>query len=139
MDPERRRDLVTWMKEHMSKSDMYAKDVGKRLGHDTNSFVSQVLRRTKKIPIEQAEKWARAFKITEEADQAHFRILVDLMWSAESIRLAYWAMRDRLAVMESRTDSHVDQVAAQTARIAALEAQLALSEKEKAALKRRGP
>ncbi len=137
MDQERRRDLVTWMKEHMSKSDMFAKDVGKRLGHDTNSFVSQVLRREKKIPTPQAEKWAKAFRLTDEADIAHFRLLVDLMWSAESIRLAYWEQRDRLAAIGNMADSHVALVQAQDARIAALEAQLLLSEKEKAALKGR--
>ncbi len=136
MDPERRREVVTWMKEHMAASGIHARDVGKRLGHDTNSFVSQVLRRDKKIPLEQAEKWARALKL-DDRDVPHFRLLVDLMWSAESIRMAYWSMRDRIASMEDRTESHAEQVTAQAARIAALEAQLALSEKEKAALKRR--
>ncbi len=136
MDPERRREVVTWMKEYMAASGIHARDVGRRLGHDTNSFVSQVIRRDKKIPLDQAERWARALKLPE-AEIPHFRLLVDLMWSAESIRLEYWSMRDRIASMEDRTASHAEQVTAQAARIAALEAQLLLSEKEKAALKRR--
>jgi hypothetical protein len=139
MDSERRRDIVTWMAEHMAKTDMFAKDVGKRLGHNTNSFVSQVLRRDKKIPQDAADKWARAFRLTDDRDVDHFRLLVMLMWSAEPIVRDYWAFRDRLAALENRTDSHIDQVAAQAERIKALEAQLALAREEKAALlKRRG-
>lgn len=136
MDPERRRDLVTWMTEYMGKNDMHAKDVAKRLGQTSNSFVSQMLRRDKKIPTKMAERWARAFRLSDDADIAHFRLLVDLMWSAESIRRLYWEGRDRLAAMENQKQSHVVQVSALEARVEALEAQLSL-EKERAAVKRR--
>lgn len=129
MDPEKRRDLVTWMKDHMAQIDLAAKDVAERMGMTTNSMVSQVLRRDRKIPVDDAGKWAVAFKV-DQKDIPHFRLLVELMWATDSIRRDYWEQRDRIASMEEKVKNALDRAAAQAERIKALE-------EERAALPKR--
>lgn len=120
------RDVVEWMevliRKHFEGKHL---DVSKRLGFTSNSQVSQVMRRDRKVPFEHAVKWAHALGLKDEDEIAHFRLLVRLSHAPEEVQRDYWKMRDRVDTAEGTVKSQAERIATLAERIALLEDKLA--------------
>lgn len=85
-------DFSTLLRRLMDASDVSASELGRRLKHSNNAFVSQVLLRERNIPPDAIEDWASALRL-DGASRSEFIVAAHMSHSTPFIRELYRRIR----------------------------------------------